>query len=89
MNVRLPPEVFIAVNPKGILLIDINSKAIIASHPYMEIARWVYNASSFTLHLGTESHSFAVFFTTEEGEEISTRLHGYTTHLAAVFLAPQ
>ncbi len=37
MNVDLPDEVFLAVNPRGILIINPETKDVLVEHPYSEV----------------------------------------------------
>ena len=52
MNVDMPSEVFLAVNPKGVLIINPETKEVLASHPYSEVPTWGHSGSSFVLHIG-------------------------------------
>lgn len=45
MNVDLPEEVFLAVNPKGILIINPDTKEVLATHPYSEVRRCATRAA--------------------------------------------
>jgi hypothetical protein len=46
MNMDIPDEVFLAVNPKGILIINPDTKDILVEHPYSEVRQSPPRASS-------------------------------------------
>lgn len=52
MNVELPEEVFLAVNPKGVLIINPDTKAVLATYPYSEVPTWGHSGTSFVLNIG-------------------------------------
>jgi hypothetical protein len=81
MNVELPDEVFLAVNPKGILIINPDTKEVLATHPYSEVPTWGHSGSSFVLHIGNLIKQSKLYFATEQGKEINDLVRAYVNHL--------
>jgi hypothetical protein len=81
MSADLPDEVFIAVNPKGILIISPESKEVLASHPYNEVPTWGHSASSFVLHIGNLMRQTKIYFATEQGKEINELVRAYVNNI--------
>jgi len=77
MNATLPAEVFLAVNPKGVLLINPETKEVLASHPYAEVPTWGHSVSSFVLHVGNLIKQTKFYFATEQGKEINDLVRAY------------
>jgi len=81
MSVDLPDEVFLAVNPKGILIINPDTKEVLATHPYSEVPTWGHSGSSFVLHIGNLIRQNKLYFATEQGKEINDLVRAYVNHL--------
>lgn len=81
MNVDLPEEVFLAINPKGILIINPETKEVLATHPYSEVPTWGHSGSSFVLHIGNLIRQTKLYFSTEQGKEINDLVRSYVNHL--------
>jgi len=81
MNVDLPEEVFLAVNPKGILVINPDSKEVLATHPYSEVPTWGHSSTSFVLHIGNLVKQTKLYFATPNGREINDLVRSYVNHL--------
>lgn len=77
MNSTLPDEVFLAVNPQGILLIDPTSKKVVSQYAYSEIPTWGHSGSSFVLHVGNLLKQTKLYFQTEMGAEINQLVRAY------------
>ena len=71
MNVDLPEEVFLAVNPKGILIINPDTKEVLSTHPYSEVPTWGHSSTSFVLHIGNLVKQSKMYFSTPNGREIN------------------
>merc|ERR1712012_954799 len=72
-SVDLPDEVFLAVNPKGVLIINPESKEVLAEHPYSEVPTWGHSGSSFVLHIGNLIRQTKLYFETEQGKDQQPR----------------
>jgi myosin-7 len=81
MTAELPEEVFLAVNPKGILIINPDTKEILKDHPYNEVPTWGHSGSSFVLHVGNLIRQTKLFFHTEQGKDINDLVRAYVNHL--------
>jgi FERM central domain len=81
MSADLPDEVFLAVNPKGILIINPDTKEVLATHPYSEVPTWGHSGSSFVLHIGNLIKQTKLYFSTEQGKEINDLVRAYVNHL--------
>lgn len=81
MNPDLPDDVFIAINPKGILIIHPDSKEVLGSYPYSEIPTWGHSGSSFVLHIGNLLRQNKLYFTTEQGKEMNDLIRSYVSSL--------
>ena len=62
MNVDLPDEVFLAVNPRGILIINPETKDVLVEHPYSEVPTWGHSGLSFVLHIGNLLKQTKLYF---------------------------
>jgi len=82
-HTNLPDEVFLAVNPKGVLIINPETKEILAEHPYSEVPTWGHSGSSFVLHIGNLVRQTKIYFHTEQGKEINELVRAYVNHLCA------
>jgi myosin-7 len=81
MSAILPEEVFLAVNPRGILVINPGSKEVLADHPYAEVPTWGHSGTSFVLHIGNLIKQTKLYFKTEQGKEINELVRAYVNHL--------
>ena len=76
-----PPQVFMAVNPKGILIINPDTKEVLSTYPYSEVPTWGHSQSSFVLHIGNLIRQTKLYFATEQGKEINDLVRSYVNHL--------
>jgi len=81
MNPDLPHEGFLAINPQGILIINPDTKEVLATHPYSEVPTWGHSGSSFVLHIGNLIKQTKLYFSTEQGKEINDLVRAYVNHL--------
>ncbi len=80
-HTHLPEEVFLAVNPKGVLIINPETKEILAEHPYSEVPTWGHSGSSFVLHIGNLVRQTKIYFHTEQGKEINDLVRSYVNNI--------
>jgi FERM central domain len=83
MNADLPEEVFLAINPKGILIINPETKEVLSTYPYNEVPTWGHSQSSFVLHIGNLVRQSKIYFATEQGREINELVRAYVNDLCA------
>lgn len=81
MSHDLPDEVFLAVNPKGVLIINPDTKEVLQEHPYSEVPTWGHSGQSFVLHIGNLIRQTKLYFQTEQGKEINDLVRAYVNHL--------
>lgn len=78
---ELPSELFMAVNPTGILLVHPTTKEIVKTLGYEEVPSWGHSGSSFVLHVGTLISQSKLYFSTEQGKEINDLVRAYVNYL--------
>jgi hypothetical protein len=76
-NKELPAHVVLAVNNKGILVIDASNKEYVAEYGYPNIVTWGNSANSFVVITGTPTRQNKLYFKTIHGKEINALLRGY------------
>ncbi|XP_060074102.1 myosin-VIIa-like [Ylistrum balloti] len=77
MMKNMPKYLLLAVNPNGVLLLDPDSKDILASYDYGKIPNWAYDEYSFTLVVGESSNATKIFFETSVGHNIDDIVMSY------------
>ena len=87
MSADLPADVFLAVNPRGVLIINAESRAVIVSHPYDNLPMWGHSGNSFVLHVAAPGAAAKdtkkLYFNTTDGKEIDDLIRSYVNWLAA------
>jgi myosin-7 len=76
-NKMLPNEVVIAINNKGILVVDPNSKEFLEEFPYNKVVTWGASDKAFSVVAGDLVHNRKVFFKTNQGKEMSRIVRAY------------
>ena len=76
-NKELPTHVVLAINNKGILVIDASNKEYVAEYDYANVVTWGNSASSFVVITGTPTRQVKLYFRTMQGKEINALLRGY------------
>lgn len=84
MSTSLPEEVFLAVNPQGILIIDFENKKMVSQYSYTEIPTWGHSGTSFVLHVGNLLKQSKLYFNTEMGAEINQLVRAYIARSISV-----
>ena len=74
-----------AVNSKGVMLVDPESKEFLAEYPYSEVVTWGHSANSFVLVTGNLIRQQKLYFKTEQGVEMNTLVHAYVGKMAKKF----
>lgn len=83
-HTKFPPEVVIAVNAKGVLIVDPESKDFLKEYPYSEIVTWGHSSTTFVLVVGNLIRSRKIFFATDQGLELNSLIHAYVNKLLEV-----
>lgn len=78
---ELPPTVVLAVNAKGILIVDMDSKEFLSEYPYSELVTWGQSAVAFVLVVGNLVRTTKLYFKTNQGAELNTLVHAYVNRL--------
>ncbi|XP_021365755.1 myosin-VIIa-like isoform X3 [Mizuhopecten yessoensis] len=77
MMKTMPKHLLLAVNPNGVLLLDPESKDILANYEYGKIPNWAFDEFSFTLVVGESSNATKIFFETSVGHNIDDVVMSY------------
>ena len=83
-HTKFPDEVVIAVNAKGVLIVDPESKDFLKEYPYSEIVTWGHSSTTFVLVVGNLIRSRKIFFATDQGLELNSLIHAYVNKLLEV-----
>ena len=75
-------DVVMAVNSKGVMLVDPETKEVLAEYPYSEVVTWGHSANSFVLVTGNLIRQQKLYFKTEQGVEMNTLVHAYVDKMA-------
>jgi len=78
---ELPPDVVLAVNAQGILIVDPATKEFVAEYPYSEIVTWGHSSVTFVLVVGNLIRQQKLYFKTDQGNEINSLIHAYVNRL--------
>lgn len=83
-HTKFPDEVVIAVNAKGVLIVDPETKDFLKEYPYSEIVTWGHSSTTFVLVVGNLIRSRKIFFATDQGLELNSLIHAYVNKLLEV-----
>ena len=73
----LPQTVVLAINARGILIIDPASKGTIKRIPYNEIVTWGQNKKHLVFVVGNLIHQQKMYFQSAQGKEMNALVHLY------------
>jgi len=76
-----PSDVILAINAKGVLVVDPESKDFLAEYPYSEIVTWGQSAQTFVLVVGNLIRQTKLYFRTDQGMEMNSLVHSYVNKL--------
>jgi myosin-7 len=76
-----PGDVVLAVNAKGVLVVDPETKDFLAEYPYSEVVTWGHSAQTFVLVVGNLIRQTKIYFKTDQGIEINSLVHAYVNRL--------
>lgn len=80
-NRDFPSEVVLAINAKGILVVDPESKEFLQEYPYTQVVTWGHSANSFVVVTGNAVNQKKVYFKTEQGKEMNVMVRAYVEAL--------
>jgi len=82
-NKDLPRECVLAINNKGILVVDPNSKEFLAEYDYSNVVTWGHSANSFVVVTGSTNRQIKMYFKTDQGKEINNMVRCYVENRMA------
>jgi myosin-7 len=80
-NREFPSEVVLAINNKGILVVDPETKDFLAEYPYQNVVTWGHSANSFVVVTGNMSRQVKVYFKTDQGKEMNQMVRQYVENI--------
>jgi len=81
-NRDFPNQVVLAINAKGILVVDPDTKSYLQEYPYSQVVTWGHSPNSFVVVTGNAVKQTKVYFKTEFGKEMNTMVRAYVEVLA-------
>lgn len=82
-NRAFPHEVVLAINAKGILVVDPDTKEYVQEFPYREVVTWGHSPNSFVVVTGNVVRQTKVYFKSDQGKEMNTIVRAYVEHMMA------
>jgi hypothetical protein len=76
-NKDLPRECVLAVNNKGILVVDPSTKEFLAEYEYSNVVTWGHSLNSFVIVTGSTNRQIKMYFKTDQGKEINNMVRCY------------
>ena len=73
----LPKEIAIAINKKGVAIVDNYTKEYIEKFDYDSVITWGHSPSQFVIAVGTTSRQRKLTFKTADGKEMGDTIHAY------------
>jgi len=80
-NKDWPENVILAINAKGILVVDPATKDFLAEYPYSELVTWGHSNVTLVLVVGNLIRQNKLYFKSDDGIEINSLVHAYVNHL--------
>uniref|UniRef100_A0A7R9UDD6 FERM domain-containing protein n=1 Tax=Pinguiococcus pyrenoidosus TaxID=172671 RepID=A0A7R9UDD6_9STRA len=82
-NREFPSAVVLAINSKGILVVDPDTKDYLAEYTYNNVVTWGHSQNSFVVVTGNITRRVKVYFRTEQGKEMNSIVRAYVEKLMA------
>jgi len=76
-----PSDVVLAINSKGILVVDPETKDFLSEYPYSEVVTWGHSSQTFVLVVGNLIRQTKIYFKTDQGVEMNSLVHAYVNKL--------
>mmetsp|Transcript_24551 Transcript_24551/g.76972 ORF Transcript_24551/g.76972 Transcript_24551/m.76972 type:complete len:751 (-) Transcript_24551:571-2823(-) len=80
-NREFPTEVVLAINSKGILVVDPDTKDYLAEYTYNNVVTWGHSQNSFVVVTGNITRRVKVYFRTDQGKEMNSIVRAYVEKL--------
>ena len=74
---RFPSAIVLAINSKGILIVDPDTKEFLAEYTYKDVVTWGHSSNSFVVVTGGVQRQSKVYFKTDQGKEINSIVKAY------------
>mmetsp|Transcript_26353 Transcript_26353/g.42683 ORF Transcript_26353/g.42683 Transcript_26353/m.42683 type:complete len:764 (-) Transcript_26353:552-2843(-) len=78
---EFPPDVVLAINSKGVMIVDPSTQDFLAEHPYSDVVTWGHSSVTFVLVVGNLIRQNKLYFKTDEGAELNALIHAYVNKL--------
>ncbi|KAA0199656.1 hypothetical protein FBUS_08025, partial [Fasciolopsis buskii] len=76
-NPNFPERLILAINQKGILILDFQKKSILAKYPFANLVNWSYGARSISLWIGNHLNCATFNCETIMGHKIADLIQAY------------
>ena len=76
-SLRFPPAIVLAVNHKGVLIVDPDTKEFLAEYTYKDVVTWGHSSNSFVIVTGGMMRQTKIYFKTDQGNEINSIVKAY------------
>ena len=76
-SLRFPSAIVLAINSKGILIVDPDTKEFLAEYTYKDVVTWGHSSNSFVVVTGGVQRQSKVYFKTDQGKEINSIVKAY------------
>jgi len=76
-SLRFPPAIVLAINHKGVLIVDPDTKEFLAEYTYKDVVTWGHSSNSFVVVTGGMMRQTKIYFKTDQGKEINSIVKAY------------
>mmetsp|Transcript_18690 Transcript_18690/g.38220 ORF Transcript_18690/g.38220 Transcript_18690/m.38220 type:complete len:489 (+) Transcript_18690:399-1865(+) len=76
-SLRFPSAIVLAINSKGILIVDPDSKEFLAEYTFKDVVTWGHSSNSFVVVTGGMMRQTKIYFKTDQGKEINSIVKAY------------
>ena len=76
-SLRFPSAIVLAINSKGILIVDPDSKEFLAEYTFKDVVTWGHSSNSFVVVTGGMMRQTKIYFKTDQGKEINSIVKSY------------
>ncbi|GMH65788.1 hypothetical protein TL16_g04280 [Triparma laevis f. inornata] len=76
-SLRFPSAIVLAINSKGILIVDPDTKEFLAEYTFKDVVTWGHSSNSFVVVTGGMMRQTKIYFKTDQGKEINSIVKSY------------
>lgn len=80
-SLRFPSAIVLAINSKGILIVDPDSKEFLAEYTFKDVVTWGHSSNSFVVVTGGMMRQTKIYFKTDQGKEINSIVKAYVARV--------